>query len=77
MRSTTESEIKQIVAEFTNQHVTIDTVLNSDVGLTSLDRVEIIMQLEQHFDVFITDDEMDRYNTIHKLTKLIDLKLDR
>jgi acyl carrier protein len=77
MRITTESEIKQIVAEFTNQHVTIDTVLNSDVGLTSLDRVEIIMQLEQHFDVFITDDEMDRHNTIHKLTKLIDLKLDR
>jgi acyl carrier protein len=55
----------------------MDVVLNSDVGLTSLDRVEIIMQLEQHFDVFITDDEMDRYNTIHKLTKLIDLKLDR
>jgi acyl carrier protein len=77
VRSITESEIKQIVVEFTNHHVAMDVVLNSDVGLTSLDRVEIIMQLEQHFDVFITDDEMDRYNTIHKLTKLIDLKLDR
>jgi acyl carrier protein len=77
MRSITESEIKQIVAEFTNHRVAIDAVLNSDVGLTSLDRVEIIMQIEQHFDVFITDDEMDRCNTIHKLTKLIDLKLDR
>jgi acyl carrier protein len=77
MRSMTESDIKQIIAEFTNHHVTIDAVLNSDMGLTSLDRIEIIMQIEQHFDVFITDDEMDRYNTIHKLTKLIDLKLDR
>jgi acyl carrier protein len=77
MRSMTESDIKHIIAEFTNHHVAIDAVLNSDVGLTSLDRIEIIMQIEQHFDVFITDDEMDRYNTIHKLTKLIDLKLDR
>jgi acyl carrier protein len=73
----TESDIKQIIAEFTNHHVAIDAVLNGDMGLTSLDRIEIIMQIEQHFDVFITDDEMDRYNTIHKLTKLIDLKLDR
>lgn len=49
-----------------------------DLGFDSLDRVELVMNIEKKFDIFITDEEGDRVCgsfTIQDLYDLVDQKL--
>ena len=51
-------QINEIVKEFRGD----DTVLKmddnfNDLGFDSLDRVELVMQIESRFDIYFTDDQ--------------------
>jgi acyl carrier protein len=46
----------------------------SELGLDSLDKVEIIMYLEEEFNIEITDEEGDNVNTVKDLVELIQNK---
>lgn len=44
--------------------VTEAATLDEDLGATSLDRVEVVMSLEDEFLIDISDDEASRLNTV-------------
>jgi len=49
--------------------------LKNDLGLDSLDSIELIMILETEFDISITDEESVEINTVDELIKCIKSKL--
>jgi acyl carrier protein len=60
-------EVTQIVAEFTD--LAVDEIrpkhrLIVDLALDSLDRVELIMEVEEHFDVSVPDALADKAETV-------------
>jgi acyl carrier protein len=45
-----------------------------DLGADSLDFVEILMAVEEEFDIEITDDEADKIDTVEDLVECIKAK---
>lgn len=52
--------------------VTKDTNLTTDLGADSLDLVEILMSLEEEFNVSIPDEVIPEIKTINDLVKFIE-----
>ena len=46
-----------------------------DLGADSLDQVEIVMMLEDDFDISISDDEFYKADTVEDLVNLVEEKL--
>lgn len=49
-----------------------DTVLDSELGLDSLDLVELVMDLEEAFDVEIPDEKAEECHTVKDIVELIE-----
>lgn len=61
-RQEIESVVAEVVGKLTyepNDDVQMDKLLRDDLGLDSLDCVEIVMELEKEFDISIPDNEVD------------------
>lgn len=59
--------IKRILAEqfsMSEDDITMDTSFAEDIGADSLDLVELVMALEQEFDIEIDDDEVEKIKTV-------------
>ena len=54
------------------EKVTPEASLKNDLGADSLDAVEIIMDIEDEFDVQIADDQADSIQTVGDLVKYIE-----
>ena len=52
--------------------VTMDANLESDLGADSLDAVEVIMALEDEFDIEISDDASQDIKTVGDIVKHIE-----
>lgn len=69
-----ELEVKQLIGEQLNKEVDdiklSDDVIN-DLGADSLDTVEIIMAIEDHFKVTIPDDETGDLRTVELIVNKI------
>lgn len=52
--------------------VTLDAKLKEDLGADSLDAVEIVMDIEDEFEVEIDDSEAENVNTVGDLVKAIE-----
>ncbi|TCO79006.1 acyl carrier protein [Marinisporobacter balticus] len=52
-------------------HITPKTSLMKDLEADSLDAVEIIMALEDEFDIEIPDEEAEKFKNIGDITKYI------
>lgn len=52
--------------------IALDSHYLDDLGADSLDAIEIIMDLEERFDVEISDDEAERVNTVGEAVDLIE-----
>ena len=66
MSSVTE-RIKQIVAEqlgVDEDQVTPEASFMDDLGADSLDTVELVMALEEEFDVEISDEDAEKIQTV-------------
>jgi acyl carrier protein len=62
---TIEQRIKDIVIEFLGvnpDEITSDSLIIDDLGADSLDTVEIVMALEEEFDIEIPDEDVDQFN---------------
>ncbi len=46
------------------ERVTETATLDDDLGATSLDRVEVVMSLEEEFAIDISDDQASRLHTV-------------
>lgn len=57
-------KIKEIVEEYTDIDSTLESTLEGDLGLDSLEMVELLIKIENEFNICITDLEMENWNTI-------------
>ena len=52
--------------------VTMDASITDDLGADSLDLVDLIMSLEEEFDVEIDDDQVETIKTVGDIVKYIE-----
>jgi len=60
-------KIKEVLVEqfgISEDEITMESSIMEDLGADSLDLVELIMALEQEFDVEIPDDEAEKIKTV-------------
>lgn len=70
-------QVKAILVESANvdgDKVTLEASLRDDLGLDSLDAVELVLELETQFDVKIEDDEMQKLETVKDIIELVESK---
>lgn len=54
--------------------VSIDTSLSEDLGVDSLDAIELIMALEDSFGISIPQEEAKDLKTVREIVELIDAR---
>ncbi len=62
-----EEKVKQIVAEqlgVDEDQVTEEASFMDDLGADSLDTVELVMALEEEFDIEISDEDAEKIQTV-------------
>ncbi len=65
--ATVEERVKQIVAEqlgVEDDQVTPEASFMDDLGADSLDTVELVMALEEEFDIEISDEDAEKIQTV-------------
>lgn len=64
---TIKERVFEIIAEemgIDEAEVTVNAHLEHDIGADSLDRVELIMRIEEEFEIDISDEEIDSITTV-------------
>ena len=59
--------IKEIISEqlgVAADSITMDTSFTDDLGADSLDLVELVMAMEEEFDIEMPDDEIENIKTV-------------
>ena len=67
--------VTDIVAEqlgVDKEKINADTSFVNDLGADSLDTVELVMELEEEFDVNIPDDAAEKIQTVGQAVEFID-----
>lgn len=78
---TNEQRIIEIIKEVTGiETIKISDNFRDDLGCDSLDAIEIVMEIEEQFEISVTDDDafglVDSYQTIGELVELIEKYLE-
>lgn len=74
----TFERVKNLVAEqleVEKDDIKLETSMMEDLDADSLDAVEIIMELEDEFDVEIPDEDAEKFKNIGDIVKYIDGKI--
>jgi acyl carrier protein len=67
MAKSVEDKVKEIICEqlgVEEEEVTPNSKFIEDLGADSLDTVELVMALEEHFDIQIPDEEAEKIVTV-------------
>ncbi|MCI0463499.1 MAG: acyl carrier protein [Gemmataceae bacterium] len=78
MLTATEDRVVEIVCEnlgVSKEQVTRSTAFLEDVGADSLDVVELVMELEEEFEITIPDDQAERIKTVGEAVDYIEREL--
>ncbi len=70
-----EERVTDIVAEqlgVEKEKISRETSFVNDLGADSLDTVELVMELEEEFDVNIPDDAAEKIQTVGQAVEFID-----
>jgi acyl carrier protein len=70
-------KVVKIVADELNvsqDEITMDTDIQTDLGADSLDAVELMMALEEEFDIQIPDEEAQKFKTIKDIVNFLENK---
>jgi acyl carrier protein len=73
----TFDKIKDIIVDQLSvepEAVTMTTSLMKDLEADSLDAVEIIMAIEEEYDIEVPDEEAEKFQTIGDIVKYVDEK---
>ncbi|MFV0399591.1 MAG: acyl carrier protein [Oscillospiraceae bacterium] len=54
--------------------VTMESVITDDLGADSLDVVDLVMSLEEEFDIEIPDEEIESMKTVGNIVNYIEAK---
>jgi acyl carrier protein len=76
--ASTEERIIQIVCDnlgVGKEQVTRNTSFQEDIGADSLDIVELVMELEEEFEITIPDEEAEKIKTVGQAIDYIEAKL--
>jgi acyl carrier protein len=71
-------QIKKILVDTANvdaEKVTKSASLKDDLGIDSLDSVEMILELENHFDIKLEDSEIEKLITVGDVVDLVSAKV--
>ena len=69
-----DDKIKSIIMDklgVEESKITMEANFINDLGADSLDQVELIMQLEEEFDIEITDEEAETLVTVGKVYEFL------
>ena len=72
-------KVKAIIVEqlgVDEEEVTLKASFTDDLGADSLDNVELVMALEEEFDVEIPDEEAEKITTVQDAVKYIEEHLE-
>ncbi len=75
MASAVETKVKEIVCEqlgVNEGDVTLDASFLEDLGADSLDIVELVMALEEAYDIEISDDQVEKIRTVQDVVSYIE-----
>ena len=68
-------KVKAILSEqfdVEEDSITADTSIADDLGADSLDVVDLLMSIEDEFEIEVPDDEIDNIKTVGELVKYIE-----
>ena len=71
----TFEKVKDIIVETISceeDKVTLETALGEDLGVDSLDAVELNMSLEEAFEISIPDEELANFKTVQDIVTYIE-----
>jgi len=69
-----EQQVRKLVSEqlsISESLVTPEATFAEDLGADSLDRVELVMNVEQAFGIEVPDEEAEKINTVQDVHNLI------
>ena len=69
-----EDKVKDIIVDqlgVDEKQVTLEASFVDDLGADSLDTVELVMALEEEFDIEIPDEEAEKIATVQDATRYI------
>lgn len=72
-------KIKDIIIEqldVEEDAVTMEASITEDLGADSLDVVDLVMSIEESFDVEIPDEEVENIKTVGDIVKYIENKVE-
>lgn len=73
--ATVEERVAEIVAEqlgVEKDKINLESHFVNDLGADSLDQVELVMELEEEFDLEIPDDAAEKIQTVGQAIAFID-----
>ena len=73
-------KVKEIIIEqlgVDDEKVNLDTNIQEDLGADSLDIVDLIMSLEEEYDIEIPDEDVEKIKLVDDIVKYIDGKLNK
>lgn len=77
-----EKKVKKIIHDHLNspfaikKEVLSESSIRDDLGADSLDEIELVMQIEDEFDILIQDDESENMKTVEDVIKLVQKMVD-
>jgi acyl carrier protein len=75
-----EERVIEIVCEnlgVSKEQVTLSTNFIDDIGADSLDIVELVMELEEEFEITIPDDQAEKIKTVGEAIDYIERELGK
>lgn len=68
-------KVKEIIVDELGveaEEVTLEADLNDDLGADSLDAVELIMALEDEFEIKVSDEAAQSFKTVQQIVEFIE-----
>jgi len=70
-----ENKVREIIAEqlgISEEEIQLNSIFTEDLGADSLDLVELVMAVEEEFEIEISDEEAEKINAVKDLVYFLE-----